>query len=146
MFRTHAGRCLPWGRHAIPPPERLREPTSLADKRGDIGRDTVRQAWSDSVPSARKTPVRSSPRLEPFKPVIDAMLTEDTTAPPKQRYTARRILARLIEEHGRWNCRIRRCVLTCGSAGRRSRWRPDAGWRCLFRRNMRRALKPGGFR
>jgi hypothetical protein len=28
------------------------------------------------------------------------MLSEDTTAPRKQRHTARRILARLIEEHG----------------------------------------------
>jgi transposase len=39
-------------------------------------------------------------RLEPFKAAIDAMLTEDTTAPRKQRHTARRILARLIDEHG----------------------------------------------
>ena len=28
------------------------------------------------------------------------MLTEDTTAPRKQRHTSRRILARLVEEHG----------------------------------------------
>ena len=39
-------------------------------------------------------------RLEPFKTAIDAMLTEDTTAPRKQRHTARRILSRLIDEHG----------------------------------------------
>jgi transposase len=39
-------------------------------------------------------------RLEPFKPAIDVMLIEDTTAPRKQRHTARRILARLVEEHG----------------------------------------------
>jgi len=38
-------------------------------------------------------------RLEPFKAAIDAMLIEDTNAPRKQRHTARRILARLIEEH-----------------------------------------------
>lgn len=38
--------------------------------------------------------------MEPFKAAIDAMLTGDTTAPRKQRHTARRILARLIEEHG----------------------------------------------
>jgi transposase len=69
-------------------------------KRYQIGRDTVRQALADPVPPARKTPSRSSPRLDPFKPAIDAMLTEDTTAPRKQRHTARRILARLIEEHG----------------------------------------------
>ncbi|TQJ35763.1 IS21 family transposase [Arthrobacter sp. SLBN-122] len=69
-------------------------------KRYQIGRDTVRQALSDPVPPPRKTPERSSPRLDPFKLVIDAMLTEDTTAPRKQRHTARRILARLIEEQG----------------------------------------------
>ena len=45
-------------------------------------------------------PERSSPRLDPFKAAIDAMLIEDTTAPRKQRHTAHRILARLIEEHG----------------------------------------------
>jgi hypothetical protein len=38
--------------------------------------------------------------LAPFKAAIDAMLTEDTTAPRKQRHTARRILARLLDEHG----------------------------------------------
>src|SRR6478752_3717783 len=69
-------------------------------KRYQVGRDTVRQALSDPVPPARKTPERSSPRLDPFKVAIDAMLIEDTTAPRKQRHTARRILARLIEEHG----------------------------------------------
>lgn len=68
-------------------------------KRYQVGRDTVRRALSDPVPPTRKTPVRSSPRLDPFKPAIDAMLTADTTAPRKQRHTARRILARLIEEH-----------------------------------------------
>ena len=69
-------------------------------KRYQVGRDTVRQALSDPVPQPRKIPVRSSPRLDPFKPAIDAMLTVDTTAPRKQRHTARRVLARLIEEHG----------------------------------------------
>jgi transposase len=63
-------------------------------KRYQVGRDTVRQALSDPLPPARKTPERSSPRLDAFKPAIDAMLTEDTTAPRKQRHTARRILAR----------------------------------------------------
>lgn len=47
-------------------------------KRYQIGRDTVRQGLSDPVPPARKKPVRSSPRLDPFKPAIDAMLNEDT--------------------------------------------------------------------
>lgn len=69
-------------------------------KRYQVGRDTVRQALASPVPPARKVPVRSSPRLDGFKPTIDAMLVEDTTAPRKQRHTARRILARLIEEYG----------------------------------------------
>lgn len=69
-------------------------------KRYQIGRDTVRQALSDPLPPARKTPMRSSPRLDPFKTAINAMLTDDATAPRKQRHTAKRILARLIEEHG----------------------------------------------
>lgn len=38
----------------------------------------------------------------------------------KQRHTARRILARLADEHGRKICRIRRCGITCGSDERRS--------------------------
>jgi hypothetical protein len=54
-------------------------------KRYQCGRETVRQALSDPLPPARKTAVRSSPRLEAFKYAIDVMLTEDTTAPKKQR-------------------------------------------------------------
>jgi hypothetical protein len=41
-----------------------------------------------------------APRLEPFKAAIDAMLRSDLDAPKKQRHTARRILARLVDEHG----------------------------------------------
>jgi transposase len=69
-------------------------------RRHQVARKTVRKALSSPVPPERKTPERSSPRLDPFKLAIDAMLVEDTTAPRKQRHTARRILARLIEEHG----------------------------------------------
>ncbi len=55
------------------------------------------------------------------------MLTEDTTAPRKQRHTARRILARLIEEHGAQELSystVRDCVRVCRAqidveAGRR---------------------------
>lgn len=65
-----------------------------------VHRRTVRQALDSAVPPARKPREGVSWRLEPFKPAIDAMLVEDTTAPRKQRHTARRILARLIDEHG----------------------------------------------
>ena len=37
--------------------------------------------------------------LDPARPLIDAMLREDLDAPRKQRHTARRVLARLVDEH-----------------------------------------------
>lgn len=74
--------------------------------------------------------------------MIDAMLVEDTTAPRKQRHTARRILARLIEEYGarelsystvRDYVRLRRAQIDL-EAG--------AEWRYSSRRNTPRALRP----
>ncbi|WP_299168646.1 IS21 family transposase [uncultured Arthrobacter sp.] len=72
---------------------------ALAVRHG-VHRRTVRQALTSASPPERKPRQGVSRRLEPFKAVIDAMLVEDTTAPRKQRHTARRILARLVEEHG----------------------------------------------
>ena len=71
----------------------------LADKHG-VHRRTVRQALDGAVPPPRKTAVRVAPRLEPFKAAIDAMLRSDLDAPKTQRHTARRVLARLVDEHG----------------------------------------------
>jgi transposase len=68
--------------------------------RHKVHRRTVRQALESASPPPRKPRQSVAWRLDPFKVAIDAMLTEDTTAPRKQRHTARRILARLIEEHG----------------------------------------------
>jgi transposase len=68
-------------------------------ERHHVHRRTVRQALASAVPPERKTPVRVSGRLESFKPVIDAMLRADLDAPRKQRHTARRVLARLVDEH-----------------------------------------------
>jgi transposase len=65
-----------------------------------VGRDTVRLALAQAEPPPRKRPVRVSPKLDPFKSVIDGMLTQDLDAPRKQRHTATRILARLADEHG----------------------------------------------
>jgi hypothetical protein len=70
----------------------------LAD-RYHVHRRTVRQPLASAIPPPRKTPTRTSPRLAPFKNFIDDMLRGDLDAPKKQRHTARRILARLVDEH-----------------------------------------------
>jgi transposase len=38
--------------------------------------------------------------IDPFKPIIDAILLADASAPRKQRHTARKIFRRLRDEHG----------------------------------------------
>lgn len=70
----------------------------LADRYG-VHRRVVRAALASPEPPARKAPVREAPRLDPARAAIDAMLREDLDAPRKQRHTARRVLARLVDEH-----------------------------------------------
>ena len=72
----------------------------LAD-RYRVHRRTVREALASAAPPPRKTPVRAAPRLDPVKGLIDEMLRADLDAPRKQRHTARRVHARLHDEHGR---------------------------------------------
>ena len=69
-------------------------------ERHKVHRRTVRQALASAIPPERKTPVRVSRRLEDVKPVINSMLRADLDAPRKQQHTARRVLARLVDEHG----------------------------------------------
>ena len=64
-----------------------------------VHRRTVRQALESASPPPRKQRCFPAPRLGPAKPLIDAMLWVDLDAPRKQRHTARRVLARLVDEH-----------------------------------------------
>ena len=69
-------------------------------RRHGVYRRSVRQALEAADPPARKPRVSPAPRLDPFKAAIDEMLKLDLDAPRKLRHTARRVLARLAEEHG----------------------------------------------
>jgi transposase len=69
-------------------------------KRHGVHRRTVRQALESAVPPQRKVPLRVAPRLASYTSAIDEMLRSDVDAPKKQRHTARRVLARLVDEHG----------------------------------------------
>jgi transposase len=82
--------------------DRRRERLSIRElaERHGVHRRTVRQALASAVPPPRKSPARTSPRLAPFQGAIDGMLRADLDAPKKQRHTARRVLARLVDEHG----------------------------------------------
>lgn len=64
-----------------------------------VHRRLVREALTRAEPAPRKTPERKSPQLEPLKEIIDGWLRDDLDAPRKQRHTATRIHARLLEEH-----------------------------------------------
>ena len=68
-------------------------------RRHGVGRPTVRQALAQAEPPARKPRVLTASRLDAFELVIDAMFRQDLNGPRKQRHTARRIFARLAEEH-----------------------------------------------
>jgi transposase len=71
---------------------------ALADKYG-VHRRTVRQAIESVVPPERRSPARATPVLNTVRGWVDEMLREDLAAPRKQRHTARRIFARLVDEH-----------------------------------------------
>ncbi len=58
-------------------------------------REVLHQAEPKPYPQ-RQTP---APKLDPFKPIIEAILAADETAPPKQRHTAAQVFRRLVSEH-----------------------------------------------
>src|SRR6266704_4572852 len=71
--------------------------TGVAKKFG-VHRRMVRDALASAIPADRKQPERESPKLDPLKGLIDAILMEDRKAPRKQRHTAHRIFTRIGEE------------------------------------------------
>jgi len=67
--------------------------------RHKVHRRTVRQALMSVIPPEPTRRKWASRKFDPFVDAIDWMLRADLTAPPKQRHTARRVLARFVEEH-----------------------------------------------
>lgn len=64
-------------------------------------RKTVRHALVHADPHPEPlTRNRAAPKLGPFQALIDQILVEDRTAPPKQRHTAAQIYRRLRDEGG----------------------------------------------
>ncbi len=64
-----------------------------------VGYRAVVQASVSPWPVERKEYSARGSKLEPFEPVIDAILRADLDAPRKQRHSAIRIYQRLIDEH-----------------------------------------------
>jgi transposase len=64
-------------------------------------RRKVREALSQPEPRKfTRRQAASAPKLDPVKPIIDQILRDDESAPPKQRHTATQIYRRLKTEHG----------------------------------------------
>jgi transposase len=73
---------------------------ALAERHG-VHRRAVRQALLSPLPPGKRTAVgRPAPKLGGYRGLIDGWLEADLDAPRKQRHTAKRIWARLVDEHG----------------------------------------------
>lgn len=61
---------------------------------------TIRKVLSQAEPKPYTlAKPRSAPVFGNFQPIVDEILTQDRTAPPKQRHTAQQIFRRLVTEH-----------------------------------------------
>jgi transposase len=65
-----------------------------------VHRRTIREALSSATPAERKVPERTAPALGPWQGTIRGWLSDDLTAPRKQRHTAHRVWERLTHECG----------------------------------------------
>jgi len=65
-----------------------------------VGRDTVRKALAnpEPIPYTLSAP-RAAPTFDPVRPLVDAILAADESAPRKQRHTASQIYRRLVAQH-----------------------------------------------
>jgi transposase len=70
-------------------------------RRHQVHRRTVHQALESAIPPPRAiAPPRLAPALGAHAETVRKWLTDDLTAPRKQRHTARRVWTRLIDEEG----------------------------------------------
>jgi transposase len=95
------------------------------ERKHGVGRRTVVAAMSSAWPAPRKKLPRRSSRLDPLKPMVDAILRADLDAPRKQRHTVTRLYARLIDEHAMTGVSYQ--VLRAYVAARRPQIRIEAG-------------------
>jgi transposase len=66
----------------------------------DLHWSTLAKILDVPAPTGYRSSQRIRPKLGPFLPVIERILEEDRSAPPKQRHTATRIYHRLRDEFG----------------------------------------------
>lgn len=91
---------------------------------------------------ARKPRVFAAPKLDPAKPLIDAMLREDLTAHRKQQHTARRVLGRLVDEHAVDDVSYASVRDYVARRRPKARTRRAAGWRARSAGSRRNHLVP----
>jgi transposase len=73
-------------------------------KRTGYSRNTIRKMLRGGAPSYHPRANQPYPVLGPYLPIIDRWLEADREQPRKQRHTAQRVFARLVEEHGYPGC------------------------------------------
>jgi len=71
-------------------------------RRTGWSRQAIRKALAApaAAPRYERRSPRAAPVMDPYLPFLAQWLTDDESAPPKQRHTARRVYDRLVAEHG----------------------------------------------